>query len=85
MGCSWIYFGQLLDVHNLIAPNAAEVTPVTFDASTPVVVAAIRGSASAGEIFGKTKITLVTLGIVSLVSVVPLAVAAFHVQESIPH
>ena len=47
-----------LDVfRNLIAPNAAEVTPATFDASTPVVVAAIRGSASAGEIFGKTKIT----------------------------
>jgi hypothetical protein len=47
-----------LDVfRNLIAPNAAEVTPATFDASTPVVVAAIRSSASAGEIFGKTKIT----------------------------
>jgi hypothetical protein len=42
---------------NLIVPNAADVTPREFDASTPVVVAAVRGSSSAGEIFGKTKIT----------------------------
>ena len=42
---------------NLIVPNAADVTPPTFDSSTPVVVAAVRGSSSAGEIFGKTKIT----------------------------
>ena len=47
-----------LDVfRNLIVPNAADVTPREFDASTPVVVAAVRGSSSAGEIFGKTKIT----------------------------
>ena len=47
-----------LDVfRNLIVPNAADVTPPDFDASTPVVVAAVRGSSSAGEIFGKTKIT----------------------------
>ena len=37
--------------------DPAEVTPATFDASTPVVVPAIQGSASAGEIRGKTKIT----------------------------
>ncbi len=47
-----------LDVfRRLIVPNAADVTPVGFDADTPVVVASVRGTASAGEIFGKTKIT----------------------------
>ena len=47
-----------LDVfRNLVVPNAAEITPATFGADAPVVVASVRGTASAGEIFGKTKIT----------------------------
>lgn len=47
-----------LDVfRNLICPNAADVTPATYDGATPVVVASVRGSAAAGEIFGKTKIS----------------------------
>lgn len=47
-----------LDVfRNLVVPNAADVTPAQFGMDTPVVVASIRGTSSAGEIFGKTKIT----------------------------
>ncbi|KAH8058172.1 hypothetical protein JL722_6023 [Aureococcus anophagefferens] len=38
-------------------PNATTVTPADFDAASPVVVAAIHGSAAMGEIFGKSKIT----------------------------
>ena len=41
----------------LVVPNAAKVTPADFDAASPVVVAAIHGSAAMGEIFGKSKIT----------------------------
>jgi len=40
----------------LIIPHAAEVTPVEFTSTTPVVVALVKGSKAAGEIFGKTKI-----------------------------
>lgn len=41
----------------LVRPNAASVTPSTpITAETPVVVAAIHGSAAMGEIFGHSKI-----------------------------
>ena len=40
----------------LVVPHAADVTPAEFSDATPVVVAAVEGSASAAEVFGATKI-----------------------------
>jgi len=40
----------------IVVPHACDVTPSHFDASTPVVVASVRGRQAAGEIFGKSKI-----------------------------
>lgn len=46
-----------LDVfEQLIVPNAATVTPPSFDASTPVVVASTTSRDAIGEMFGKSKI-----------------------------
>lgn len=41
----------------LVVPNAVEVMPASFCATTPVVVALVEGHDSAAQIFGKTKIT----------------------------
>ena len=40
----------------LVVPHASKLTPDTFTATTPVVVALIKGREAAGEVFGKSKI-----------------------------
>ena len=40
----------------LIVPHASQVTPATFNKTTPVVVAQLKDSKSIGEVFGHSKI-----------------------------
>lgn len=45
----------------LIMPHTSGIEPETFSEETPIIVARIKGSAAAGEVFGNTKIKTGTM------------------------